>query len=232
MNRPCNPLPIAPLARGEGHHEGSHPSLHHRGRTRHPRKANASGFTLLELLVVLMILVVVAGIMVALFGTTFRDSQAQGTLATMAQLREAIIGTPEQPGYQGDTAALPATLTDLFVQPPPLVSPAQPPPYVGVYDPNTRRGWRGPYIMNSTGNYVVNAARGFTTDYGQNGPTMLDAWGQPIVLQVPVSDPTCARLVSAGPDGIIQTPLATAMPTKAQCGDDIVMFLTHSDDRQ
>ena len=197
-----------------------------------PVVALSSGFTLIEMLIVLLVLAAVAGAVIALSGSTARDAQVQGTLATMAELRKVIVGSPEQPGYQDDTAALPATLTDLFVQPPPLAAPAQPPPYVGTYDPNTRRGWRGPYIMNPTGNYVVNAARGFTTDYGQNGPTMLDAWGQPIVLQVPVSDPTCARLVSAGPDGIIQTPLATAMPTKGQCGDDIVMFLTHSDDRQ
>ena len=37
------------------------------------------------------------------------------------------------------------------------------------------------------------------------------------------------RLVSAGPDGVINTPESVAMPTPDQRGDDVILFLFHDD---
>jgi len=105
---------------------------------------------------------------------------------------------------------------------------------------STRR-WQGPYVQQTGGTYAVSsgtATANFTTDYGQDGdPTVLDAWGRPIVIQVPTAtDATTgepgvnfARLVSAGANGVIDTPENVTMPTKAQRGDDVILFLFHED---
>lgn len=94
-------------------------------------------------------------------------------------------------------------------------------------------------------------ARGFfadasTSPYGVTGDLVIaDPWGNPIVLQVP--PPTAftkstgdakvfryARLVSAGPDGVLSTPLdrlGGMLPdgTTAARGDDLVIFLNRTD---
>jgi hypothetical protein len=186
------------------------------------------------MLIVLMILVALAGIMLALYGNTLGESQEKGALVTMAQLREAIIGTPQTPGFLTDTGALPNTLADLFGRPAMPSTPAQ---YVGVYDPVMRRGWRGPYILNPTGKYTVDVGRGFTTAYGIADDTaMLDPWGNPIVLQrhTSIDGTDDSRLVSAGRDRIIQTNPSGDVTTMTieSCGDDKVVFLLHSDERK
>lgn len=104
-----------------------------------------------------------------------------------------------------------------------------------LYDPVTRRGWSGPYLMSTMGTYQIAPARGFSDLYGQNGdPAPLDGWGNPIVLQQPVllsasvasySDLTYARLVSAGPNGILETPATVLSPTLAERGDDVILSL-------
>jgi len=84
-----------------------------------------------------------------------------------------------------------------------------------------------------------------TSPYGVAGePAAADPWGNPLVLQVPGDDafttPTVAkrvlylRLVSAGPDGILETPLdrtagMAADGTTAARGDDLVIFLNRTD---
>ena len=80
------------------------------------------------------------------------------------------------------------------------------------------------------------ASTSFLPEYGLDGdPAVLDAWGRPIVIQVPPSDPSYARLVSAGPNGVIDTPESVLMPTAGgtsptnERGDDVIMFLFQPD---
>ena len=72
---------------------------------------------------------------------------------------------------------------------------------------------------------------GNVTKYGD--PTVIDAWGNPIVIQEPASDKTYARLVSAGPNGVINTDPNVLMPDRTTGangrGDDIVLFLYRAD---
>lgn len=71
-------------------------------------------------------------------------------------------------------------------------------------------------------------------------PTIVDAWGHPIVLQEPTADKTYARLVSAGPDGVLDTDPTVLMPdnslrtagstdTFVGRNDDILFFLYRAD---
>jgi prepilin-type N-terminal cleavage/methylation domain-containing protein len=200
------------------------------------------GFTLLELLIVLMILVTVAWVVIALAGDTSSWAQVQATNVSMQHLRDAIVGTVDMPGFLTDTGKLPTTLCDLFVMPGTM----------SAYDPNTRMGWRGPYIWNppivvhfdlvSNRLYYAGASGqvedrvylpfGFNPYYKDGDPVVLDAWGNPIVLQIPnQTDTAYARLVSAGPNGVIDTLPNVDIPPVGTCGDDRFLYLTRQDDR-
>lgn len=87
---------------------------------------------------------------------------------------------------------------------------------------------------------------GATSPYGVAGDlAAADPWGNPVVLQIPppsafAAPPDeakqfhCARLVSAGPDGALSTPLdrlagRLADGTANVRGDDLVLFLNRAD---
>jgi prepilin-type N-terminal cleavage/methylation domain-containing protein len=188
------------------------------------------GFTLLEMVVVVAILVVVAGLSIASIGYLTADSQFKSTRASLSVIREAIMGGPARAGFYADLGGIPLTLRELFVQ---GTHPA--------WNPATKHGWNGPYLAFSTGEFLADDPiptdddGGLPTEYGDDDdPALLDAWDRPIVLQIPDFGSTSAdhlrhaRLVSAGPDGLIQTPPigpSAQFPDHALCGDDGVLYL-------
>ena len=170
------------------------------------------------------------------------------------------------------------------------------------WNPESERGWHGPYIRHATGSFpcaedvrfkgdATFQARGFFPDvsglrlprdfldrvdgcsvYGFPGePSVLDPWGNPYVLQVPPPQAfpdrfgantnlpdevrfRYARVVSAGPDGRLDTPCFAVNATnwwstswnererrlcrqaglidgddRSARGDDIVRFLARND---
>jgi len=188
-------------------------------------RSSRSGLTLVELLVVLGVLVAVAGIVVPMvshiisgpsFKTASGEKSAQqiATEATLTRTKEAIMGAGSCPGYYGDLGEVPSSIGDLFVKPSGTVN----------FDPSIRRGWRGPYIVTSTGKSAIDDL-----------PTLIDAWGREILIQFPTEagfdSEEYARLISAGPDGVVQTPSSQAMPSLASRGDDILLFLRVADER-
>lgn len=214
-----------------------------------------AGVTLLEMIVVLVILVAIAALVVPLVDGTVQQSRDGVTRGSLVQLREVLLNrygadmSAEMDGYPRPNPAPPDR-----VQHPQLhflfVKPNNAPPY----DPIARRGWNGPYVQH-TGARLDLATLKFRGMAGAElqaerrkygvGPdelnrnitpdaTVLDAWGVPIILQVP-TDPTPgltdndrskhARLISAGADGIFDTPAIPFYPSVAQCGDDIVLYL-------
>ena len=225
-----------------------------------------AGLTLIELLATLVILATIAGLMVPLLSDlriTAPDGerltmQDIATLATMDALREAIVGSPGEPGYFQDMQELPQPR-----EPGALVGRPQHPQvrylFVNPADPleepirqridNGNGGiivWNGPYMQDKGDRYTAGAGAGFTSLYGSNvatpfssGPDQAvhDAWGNPIVIQSPQlvfdandqSKDMNARLVSAGPDGVIDTPADVFEPSMAQRGDDFVIFLFMAD---
>ena len=175
---------------------------------------------MLELLVVLVVLIALAGIVVPLLTGVSESARDQATRETMRQVQQLLldryrfdmqgIGSTSDPvvrrGFPGpDTAHLVPTsrldrpqLLFLFVNPATNLSGA-------TYDPVTKRGWRGPYLPRGRfGIYpgltpATAAARGFDSRFGEPGDeTVLDAWGNPIVI---LNGTTSPELVSAGPDG-------------------------------
>lgn len=192
-----------------------------------------------------------------------KSPQQIATETTMLHIRDAILGTSSQPGMWSDLGqrdeCFPQTVAELLVfapDLPPLTAPhhrATLLTSLQSFDPNTHLGWRGPYLQPSGARYVENSTAQFTRDYGYgpypandpnyhaNDPAVLDAWGNPIILQFATpdtTDPNCikyARLVSAGPNGAIDL-LESAVPntdgavilTKGNCVDDVVLFFNVS----
>jgi len=206
-------------------------------------KNRRHGFTLVEVAVVLAVLVATAGLILSQLGSLRfagvgqdRTSAEVATVATLSTVRDAILGTPGHAGLWQDLgerqSLFPRVIADLFVTNNLVIYGAS--PALLRFDPVSRLGWRGPYVAPAGAQYAVNVPMGFTTDYGNNGdPGVLDAWGRPIVLQIPAIggalDWQDARLVSAGSDGKIDTPLNVRSPSDPYRNDDILLFLFVSD---
>jgi prepilin-type N-terminal cleavage/methylation domain-containing protein len=232
------------------------------------------GLTLLELLVVLAILISLATIVVPVIGTFGRKSQQVATRENLLRLQELLVnqywadmGELPRPGVKGlaDGRKNHPQLRYLFVNPD---SPTEEVAKTAGATLLSARHWNGPYVRHAGARYQVHTegkddgiSPTFTPDYGlgddstttpsrQGDPTILDAWGRPIVLQQPyetgtlyspsATDKTYARLVSAGPNGKIDSRLNVLMPkdtvnADGTCpadsrGDDIVVFLFRHDE--
>lgn len=189
-------------------------------------KKSPSGFTLVELLVVLVILAVLAGMVIPLLGESAEQGRLAVTQANLQRMREVIVGAPQAPGYLADTGKLPRTIKDLFIVP--ADNLAYLPQNLQTWNPVAKRGWRGPYLLDPGTRFD------FDLDMIPD-PAIFDGWGNPILLQIPTASMTAAenerhlRLVSAGPNGILDTPQAPLMPTVASRVDDLVLFLQVSD---
>lgn len=193
------------------------------------------GLTLLELIVVLVILAALAGLAIPLVSQSLDDSKIKVSQGSLSAIRNATMS------YWRDTKFEPNTATTangallqrfqmrwLFFNP--FVENGE--NNTPSFDARSARGWNGPYIVEKTGRYKVDAVRNFTTAYGSgdgespsSDPTILDGWQRPIVIQVVDTSVRVldVRIVSAGPDGVIDTPADTAsnLLTEAITKDDI-----------
>ncbi len=229
------------------------------------------GFTLLEVLVVVAILVLLASILVGGIGKIRDDAGVTASRSTLTTVRDAFTGSATSTGYLSDLKTVPG-FDFTAIQMRDLLDSTHY-PQACPYDPIAQRGWRGPYLSNTQPILNTNIARNglFPTAnerrtasdmtfldrhfydtsshsyYGVAGDrAAADAWGNPIVVQIPpASEFTSttnvaalrfhyARVVSAGPDGVLDTPLdrlggmAPGGDITAR-GDDIVIFLNRAD---
>jgi prepilin-type N-terminal cleavage/methylation domain-containing protein len=226
------------------------------------------GLTLLELLVVLAILVSLATIIVPVIGHLGRKSQELATRENLLRLQDLVtnqyradMGELPRPNLTVSPGRKNhPQLRYLFVNP-----DTEDITNLAGTTLSSARQWKGPYVRHGGAKYQIDnntspdpakgeVNRKYTDAYGLSDewstatppvltspgdPTILDAWGRPIVLQEPstgtlytpdATDKTYARLVSAGPNGIIDTPLTTRMPTQTERSDDIVIFLFRHDE--
>ncbi len=106
-----------------------------------------------------MIIVVVLGIVAAVaipkVGSLLISSKVSATKAEMAELKMAIVGSPQNVaggkyvvrGFAGDVGHVPSSLQDLVSKPDTIPS----------YNRITELGWNGPYIDSTDGEYLADA---------------------------------------------------------------------------
>jgi prepilin-type N-terminal cleavage/methylation domain-containing protein len=115
----------------------------------------ARGFTLVELLLVLIILAAVAASATAMLDGVDQQPRYDITRDRLEAIRRAILGPDDAPGTQGfaaDTGRLPFTLRELLRAPDNTVLPEDAPEATlrtySVVD-GVGSGWRGPYLLRT-----------------------------------------------------------------------------------
>jgi type II secretory pathway pseudopilin PulG len=217
-------------------------------------KARQSGMTLLEITVVLLVLIALAGLVVPYVGGTGSAAMCKATDATLQAVKQAIMGGKAGPGYYADTLGTypkaSQASTDTGYNLKYLFDQGSWP----TYNPKTGVGWRGPYL--STGGLVsgtlLHDSFGTVFDPGapatdayvhvdiknDNGSQVFDGWHRPIILQIPYFNDALqsdyARLVSAGPGsglGSSEAAIDTTIQSEnaSDRGDDRVLFLNIAD---
>ncbi|MDT8427048.1 MAG: hypothetical protein RQ733_13850 [Methyloprofundus sp.] len=179
------------------------------------------GMTLIELSVVLLILIALAGLAVPYVSGISSTSLCKATDITLSHTKKAIME-----GFYIDTLgyfpkATKSTTADFNLTY--LLDDSA--AVWGTFNPETRLGWHGPYLdlarkltpsdLTSTftdTNFVHVALT--ISDYG-----VFDGWNHPIILQKHSTDDF--RLVSAGFNGDLETKITDS----AIGGDDRVLYV-------
>jgi len=193
------------------------------------------GMTLLELSVVLLILIALAGLAIPYIGGTSRNALCDATDITMANVKRAIMDR-----YYLDTLGkFPQDLDGLTANSPPSYnlhylfsnSNLAASRTHKLFDPGTATGWRsGGYLQsgfvlesNLSGTFANTI---YTDKFLANHIVTLDGWGRPIVLQVSSG---VGRLVSAGVGsglGLENAAIETAIgSSRLASSDDRILYL-------
>ena len=114
-----------------------------------------TGFTLVELVIIIVVLGVVAAVAIPKIGDLITGSKTNATKEEMMRLKTALMGNLaatsggrfSDQGYRGDVQSFPPNLTALVVKP----------AAVAAWNPYTRLGWHGPYIDSVGGDYLRDA---------------------------------------------------------------------------
>lgn len=114
-----------------------------------------NGFTLIELVIVIVVLGIVAAVAIPRFGSLSENSKINVTKEEMRRIKEAIIGNPQlvtggqyiDRGFLGDVGHPPSNLVDLVRKP----------DSIPAYDKFSRVGWNGPYLDSAGNKYLYDA---------------------------------------------------------------------------
>ena len=145
------------------------------------RWLDKSGFTLIELVIVIVALGILATVAIPKFGSLTQKSRTNASRQEMLSIKEAIVGNPAavaggeyiDRGFEGDVGFVPSTLSDLAVKP----------DSVNSYDKFTRLGWNGPYIDADRGEYLKDAwGNNYTYEPGNRRITSTEGGSGSIIV--------------------------------------------------
>ena len=113
------------------------------------------GFTLIEIVMVIIVLGIVAAVAIPRMGVLNENARISATKSELLMLKRAIVGNPAVTaggrfidcGFEGDIGHTPSSLAELGARPDSL------PPY----DRFTRYGWNGPYVDTAGGEFLKDA---------------------------------------------------------------------------
>jgi prepilin-type N-terminal cleavage/methylation domain-containing protein len=149
-----------------------------------------AGFTLIELLLVVAILATIAGAVLSTMEGVQERAQDEVTTHELGQLRDALLAFKRDLGCFPNQGAFAQPtpdeedLSQLLATTWPL-APTVPPNPLATWDPDRRRGWRGPYL------------RAVRVDDRALPKKVLDPSGRPYVLDLDAPDGP--RILSHGP---------------------------------
>lgn len=131
------------------------------------------GFTLVELVIIIVVLGIVAAVAIPKYGNFTEGAKTNATKSELEIIKKAIVGNPQivsggeyiDRGFEGDVGFTPSRLEDLIAKP----------DSISAYDKFTRQGWNGPYLDSTGGEYLN------------------DSWATPYVY-----DPAARTITSAG----------------------------------
>ncbi|MFC1475282.1 prepilin-type N-terminal cleavage/methylation domain-containing protein [Candidatus Zixiibacteriota bacterium] len=118
-------------------------------------KLGQKGFTLTELVIIIVTLGILAAVAIPKFGDLTDNSKITATKNEMMAIKRAIVGNAEaisggqyiDRGFEGDIGLPPTALQDLVIKPGSLL----------VYNKLTSIGWNGPYLDSTEGSYLSDA---------------------------------------------------------------------------
>lgn len=115
----------------------------------------SSGFTLIELVIIIIVLGIIAAVAIPKFGSLTENAKINATKEEMLLIKKAIVGDPRvvsggkyiNKGFAGDIGFIPTSLSDLIRRP----------DSIAPYGIHTGIGWNGPYIDSAGQNYLKDA---------------------------------------------------------------------------
>jgi len=119
------------------------------------KRRSSSGFTLVELVIIIVVLGIVAAVAIPRIGSILESSRVNATKDEMGHIKQAIIGDTRvtgggkyvNVGYEGNIGYPPSNLVDLVRKP----------DSIPVYDRFTSFGWNGPYLDSAEQHYLYDA---------------------------------------------------------------------------
>ncbi|MBI1379884.1 MAG: hypothetical protein GC161_02205 [Planctomycetaceae bacterium] len=183
-----------------------------------PRFSRRAGFSMIEIVAAVGILVLLAGVLIPAVGSQMQKSRVARAKTDMTTVAQAFNS------YFVDTGVWPSNAT--FVQ-----SANVQDDFVGFpcfyNNSHAHSGWSGPYLSNGVriSNTVMNVA---TADPAQGG--LRDPWGnvfRVIYVAKTTSNPGALFLFSGGPNGVINTS-NTNLARGIATSDDIAVIVTRS----
>jgi type II secretion system protein G len=137
------------------------------GIVRFFRRNDRRGFTLVELLVVIVVLAVLAAIVLPKFVGASQRSRESALRADLKLLRNAVSA------FNADTGTYPASLADLAA----TTAPAAGKSATGTDVNITASDWHGPYIEEVPTDPISSGAFGYSTASGSAGKVTSAATG-------------------------------------------------------